>query len=391
MTDTAADAQPRYGRITEAGLEQLRARMGKPRPITQPYNREVTRDAILHYARGIGDENPLWLDEEYARSTKWGGIIAPPCFLYSVHGGSWDMRRGHGLPGVHGLHASDRWDFLRPVRVGDQLSGERILSELTEKHGSFAGRQSLQTYEINFKNQRDEHVATCYLASMRTERDEARRGKYNDLQLAHYTEEDIKEIETAYDAEIVRGSDTRYWEDVTIGEELQPMVKGPLTSADCIAWVMGVGSPHIRAFRYFLDYRRRTPAIGIVNPETGVPEPVERVHWDNYMAQEAGLPAAYDYGSQRGALASHLMTNWMGDDGFLKILHVYYRGMNFLGDTLWFRGRVVDKYTAGPNQFVDCEITGINQRGDVIAPGRAVVALPSRERGPVVFPVELNR
>jgi acyl dehydratase len=39
---------------------------------------------IRHFADGLGDTNPLWTDEEYAKRTKWGGIIAPPCFLYST-------------------------------------------------------------------------------------------------------------------------------------------------------------------------------------------------------------------------------------------------------------------------------------------------------------------
>jgi len=38
-------------------------------------------DAIRHFAMGLGDDNPLWHDRDYAASTKWGGLIAPPTFL----------------------------------------------------------------------------------------------------------------------------------------------------------------------------------------------------------------------------------------------------------------------------------------------------------------------
>ncbi|MEK7682218.1 MAG: acyl dehydratase, partial [Chloroflexota bacterium] len=196
-----------------------------------------------------------------------------------------------------------------------------------------------------------------------------------------YPPDEMKKIEADSDAEEVRGAKPRYWEDVKVGDELVPVVKGPLTTQDVIAWVMGVGSPHIRAFRFFLDYRRRTPAISVTNPLNGVPEPIERVHWDNWMAAEIGMPAAYDYGSQRGAWAVHLITNWMGDDAWLKKIEVMYRGMNFLGDTTWIKGKVVKKWTEGPEYLADVEITGINQRKAVTMPGHAIVALPSRVGG----------
>jgi acyl dehydratase len=106
------------------------------------------------------------------------------------------------------------------------------------------------------------------------------------------------------------------------------------------------------------------------------------------MAGELGMPAAYDYGSQRGALASHLMTNWIGNDGWLALHDVEYRGMVFLGDTVWFKGSVTRKFTQGANRFVEVALRGVNQRGETPLRGRAVAALPSREGGPVVIPVE---
>ena len=99
-----------------------------------------------------------------------------------------------------------------------------------------------------------------------------------------------------------------------------------------IAWMMGIGSPHIRSGQYWLEYRKRSPKIAVPDPESGVLEPVERVHWDSFMAQEIGMPAAYDYGSQRGGWATHFMTNWVGDDGFVAEMEFQYRSMNFIHD-----------------------------------------------------------
>ena len=52
---------------------------------------------------------------------------------------------------------------------------------------------------------------------------------------------DVAEIDAAYDAEVRRGAQPRYFEDVTIGDELQPRVKGPLTTTDVVVWHVGWG------------------------------------------------------------------------------------------------------------------------------------------------------
>ena len=88
------------GKITEEGLQRLRDRLGafnRPRQYgVGLFNEFASRDAIRHFCQGIGDPNPLYQDESYARQTKYGTIIAPPCFLYSVY---WCSGRTGGLPG----------------------------------------------------------------------------------------------------------------------------------------------------------------------------------------------------------------------------------------------------------------------------------------------------
>ena len=40
----------------------------------------VEASHIMMFARSVGDKNPIYHDEDYARSTEPGGIIAPPTF-----------------------------------------------------------------------------------------------------------------------------------------------------------------------------------------------------------------------------------------------------------------------------------------------------------------------
>ena len=83
-------------------------------PTQWPWVSTATRDAIRHFAWGVGDNNPLWTDIDHARASRWVGLIAPPCFLYGVHETS--VAPGHeGHRRVY--HAVD-WTFFDVVRVG---------------------------------------------------------------------------------------------------------------------------------------------------------------------------------------------------------------------------------------------------------------------------------
>jgi acyl dehydratase len=370
-----------FGRITASGLEKLRARIGVEHPIDEPFVRFVNADSIRHAARGIGDANPLWIDEAHAAASRHGALVAPPALLYGVTWGSWDMRRGEGLPGVHGLHSRDRWTFYRPLLAGDEVRAVKKLVSLEEKEGRYAGRSIVQTREFTFFNQRDEVVARCLMSAFRTERGAGKNGgRYEEIDAATYTDEEIEEIDREIAAEEVRGASPRFWEDVAAGETLRPIVRGPLTVADMVTWLQGVGSPHVRSGQYWRRYREQSPGIAVRNPRSNVWETVERVHWDSFMAAEIGMPGPYDYGAQRGAWATHLLTNWAGDDGWVAEVDVRYRGMNFLGDTLRIGGEVTRTWTGGDGiGYVECSIEGRNQRGDDVMPGRAVVALPRRD------------
>jgi hypothetical protein len=70
--------------ITEDALERIRQRIGVPVPRRHPHISLASQDAIRHFAYGMGDDNPLWIDPAYAAATRYGGIIAPPCMLYAL-------------------------------------------------------------------------------------------------------------------------------------------------------------------------------------------------------------------------------------------------------------------------------------------------------------------
>lgn len=64
-----------------AETEKLMGREVWEKPL---WNNCVSRDAIYHFARGIGDDNPLYLDSDYGQKSSPGRQSAPPAFLTSV-------------------------------------------------------------------------------------------------------------------------------------------------------------------------------------------------------------------------------------------------------------------------------------------------------------------
>ena len=356
--------------ITEEALAALRALVGKEIRRPEPYVEVATRDAIRHWAHGIGDRNPLWA----------AARLAPPTILFAMD----RIVSGYvtGLPGIHAMYAGTDFRWRRAVREGDRVLGRSVLLDLEEKASTFARRAIRQTYRTTFVDDAGAIVCEADSWCFRTERDTARElQKYRALEPHRYAPEEIERIRRAYAGEAIRGAAPRYWEDVTVGEPLPEVVKGPLTVTSVIAFVQGWGSLYVRAHGLAFDLFERHPALGIPN-EFGVPEPPERVHWDADLARAVGVPAPYDYGPERVAWLGHLVTNWMGDAGTLARLNVQVRRHNLIGDTTWCRGRVAAKTVLEARGEVTLDLVAVNQRDETIAQGQAVVVLPRRSAAP---------
>jgi len=344
-------------------------------------NELACKETIKRFVDGVGDINPLWQDEAYAAETCYGTIVAPPSWLYSVIGPGVQ----HGLPGVHSFHAGDDWEFYKPVLLGDRIKGEAVARGYEEIEGSsFARRIIKQLQDRLYYNQREELVAKALRWNLRVERGEAReKGRYSGIRLPHpWSEAELEEIEKQIAAEEVCGSRVRYWEDVGIGDELPPVIKGPIGITDEIAWTAGCAPGWLKANEAAFRIYQRHPSWGFRDPDTHAMEPIAAVHWNRWAAKSAGLPAPYDFGAQRQSWVMQLLTNWMGDEGWLKKCYCEYRSFVFLSDVVWLKGKVTGKQVDENGEHcVMIEISGINQRQENTIPGKAVVILPSREGG----------
>ncbi len=372
----------KFPKITEKSLDDLRKRIGVPIENTlEPWCYEATRDNIRHYAHGIGDDNPLWCDPEYAANGPHGEIVAPPSFLFACN----RIISGYvgGLPGVHAMWAGADWNWHQMVRRNEEIHTEAWLKDLILHDTQFSGRAVQQIYHVNFYDKKGNLLADADSWCFRTDRDIARESgtKYKDLKekpAQFYSQEELTDIFRHYAKEEVRGPKTRYFEDVAVGDALPTMVKGPMTITGFIAYAQGWGGLYIRANKLAWQQIHKHAGLGIPN-RFNVPDCPERVHWDSEFATMVGAPGAYDYGPERCSWLTHHMTNWIGDAGFLRQADCKIRRHNPEGDALFITGEVTGRYVDDEGRpCVQVSQKAVNQNGELSILGNAVATLPKR-------------
>jgi acyl dehydratase len=380
MTETKAKMMDNC--ITQEMIDGMRARIGtKLRIEDSMHNEYATRMAILKFAEGIGDSNPLWSDAVYAGQSQYGGIIAPPSFIWACF-----AQVQFGWRGLGGFHAGCDIEFLKPVYLGDKISAECVFKSFEgPKQSSFADETIIDHFENQYWNQKGDLVARYHWWVVHFARAKARqKGTTNHIELPHpWTDEQLAQMEKEVLSEKIRGGLKRYWEDVYTGEELDQVTKGPLGTTDEVAYLIGGGVPipRMAAHGVALAAYRKHPAWAFRDPNSNALEPIFAVHYNKQAANAMGLPQAYDVGIQRHCWGIHLITNWMGDDAWLKKSYSEYRKFVYLSDVVRLKGKVVKKYIDDVGDHcVEIERHAVNQRGEDVMPGYAIVALPSKEK-----------
>ncbi len=111
------------------------------------FSKEITKEDIITWVNMMGDDNPVHVDEDYAKETRFGNIIAPGIMIAGFI--STVMTKAT----FGNVYSGQSLKFLKPVYVGDTITavGE-VIEKLEEKH-----RVVIRT---ECYNQRDELVIT---------------------------------------------------------------------------------------------------------------------------------------------------------------------------------------------------------------------------------------
>lgn len=330
--------------------------------------REASLDNIRRFTEGIGDYNPLWRDEEHAKKSRFGMITAPPTFLYSLSIGA----RGGTLANIDparnshkyivSLYAGGDFEFLRPIWLGDRLYAEEEGVDIVRKPSQKLGQICWCTGLTSWFNQRKELVATYRVVFARFQ---------NPGKGVEYDREDKSAVGREPPDPLVyertrRGAETRYWEDVEVGEDLPTLKKGTYTQTELLLFsCYSLEGPRS-------NNREEMEELGVV--DFGVGGRGDK----KYTQARRAMIDTHDVGAQRISWLGQIVTDWMGDDGTLKTLWGQLRNPNVVGDTNTVYGVVKNKYIKDGEHLVDVEMWNQNQAELITAPGRATVVLPSR-------------
>lgn len=125
-----------------------------------PFEIPVERGKIREFAQAIDDDNPIYYDPVYARSTRFGGILAPPTFtttklFWHREGSTADLP---GLDYRYVVHGEEEFEYLKPIVAGDVLTCEGKITHAYEKEGKRGGKMIFVVFDYAFYNQRGEKV-----------------------------------------------------------------------------------------------------------------------------------------------------------------------------------------------------------------------------------------
>lgn len=119
---------------------------------------KVEEGHLRRFAQAIGDFNPLWQDEEYARKSRYGRIVAPPIFLIDMGASKFAedlMKARCALPGF--LNGGLEIEYYKPMVAGDTITTVSKLIDLKERIGK-SGKLLFMTVETTHTNQHGELV-----------------------------------------------------------------------------------------------------------------------------------------------------------------------------------------------------------------------------------------
>ena len=145
---------------------------------------------ILMFARAVGDDNPIYADEAYAKTTEVGHLIAPPTFVQASaqfnpeyhlrvrQGQPWfgSGKRPTGLPegtkpaSTGSLHAEQHYEYHRNPKPGDVLTVTRIPGKTWQRESPRAGKLNFTETITEYRDQQGELVVTARSVGVRTER-----------------------------------------------------------------------------------------------------------------------------------------------------------------------------------------------------------------------------
>jgi uncharacterized protein len=178
--------------VTEVVKEELRQRLdaligtpvgsSKPAQAPDPVNQAMIR----HWAYALNEMNPVYLDPEFAESSRYGGIVSPPVMLQT-----WTMappklegihERG-GVPvelpknnpleflteaGYTGIIATNsEFEMERYPKLGDVITSDTVFESISDEKQTAMGSGFFVTWTSTYRDQRGEVIGRQRFRTLR--------------------------------------------------------------------------------------------------------------------------------------------------------------------------------------------------------------------------------
>jgi hypothetical protein len=202
-----------------------------------------------------------------------------------------------------------------------------------------------------------------------------------------FTKEEISYLDRLARQRKIRGAEIRYWEDVKVGDMLEPVVIGPTNIADIYSRDTSA-DPEFDFESSMAGRNPNDPMDKLLNKEGEIGDEYMLYeglyyksagrHADDIAAWEQNEPAAFLWGVYSLHPQLCCLTNWMGDDGFVRKWCWRHITRTFIGDASYSRGKVTKVYQQGGEYLVDIALWQEDIRGFIVDAAVATVGLVSK-------------
>lgn len=283
--------------------EELRAWIGREAVYDAP--EELGRASIRSFALAVGDDNPLWVDDDYARTNGYAGVIAPPTLVCETNqfvqrppdadgyiGHTWDLPfAGRAIRG------GNAYTFHRPVVPADRVRTHWRINEIDERTSSSGASLLVVVSTATYTGSKGDPLAVNRETLLLTDGAGSAGGS--------------RPVTEA-------------------GGEALPRLKRTISLPDMVAYAGATWDWH-------------------------------RLHYDAAYVAAMGLPGPVVDGQMLGALMAEQILDHFGPRAFITELQMRFRGMVFAGDTVEVSGgpigdgeiRVAQRVMAGDRLAAD--------------------------------------
>lgn len=140
----------------------------------------------------------------------------------------------------------------------------------------------------------------------------------------------------------------RYFEDFEVGQELEPLTKGPMMVGDQVRWAGACDN-------YDAEY-----------------------HHDEYVAKELGFPGIILSGPLMASYLLVAVREWLGRNAVVERFFDRNSGSTMPRDVATLKAKVKSKSSRDGENYIELDCWIENQKGEITTPGTATARLPSR-------------